>query len=318
MRVLIESAILDAADQQRLVDAFPQMALSFVDSAAAWLALAPEADVIFAKNAPLPALERAERLRWFQAGTAGVDRYLTAGILERGVTLTNARGAHGVPIAEQILTMALCFATRLHLLLRMQPGELPVKAQVLREKVELEGQTMLVVGLGDIGGTLAVKAHALGMRVLGVRRSGQPFPPCVQVSGPDGLGDLLAQADHVALCLPLTGATTGIIGERELRLMKHSAYIYNVGRGAAIDGVALRRTLAEGRIAGAGLDCVAPSDTPAADDPLWRMPNVILGLHTSGTSPYNSRRITDIFMANLERYLAGFPLHNVVDPQAGY
>jgi len=122
----------------------------------------------------------------------------------------------------------------------------------------------------------------------------------------------------VALCLPLTTATSGIIGESQLRSMKPSAYVYNVGRGEAIDGAALRQALAEGWIAGAGLDCMAPSDTPPADDPLWQMPNVILGLHTSGSSPHNSRRITDIFMANLERYLAGQPLENVIDAEAGY
>jgi phosphoglycerate dehydrogenase-like enzyme len=100
--------------------------------------------------------------------------------------------------------------------------------------------------------------------------------------------------------------------------MKRSAFIYNVGRGVAIDGAALRQALREGWIAGAGLDCLAPSDTPPADDPLWQMDNVILGLHTSGNSPHNSRRITDIFLTNLERYLAGQPLEHVIDAEAGY
>lgn len=91
-----------------------------------------------------------------------------------------------------------------------------------------------------------------------------------------------------------------------------------MGRGAVVDGAALRRALRDGWIAGAGLDCVAPADIPAADDPLWQMDNVILGQHTSGNSPYNSRRITAIFMDNLTRYLDGRPLQNRIDPDAGY
>jgi D-2-hydroxyacid dehydrogenase (NADP+) len=223
-----------------------------------------------------------------------------------------------VPIAEQVLAMALCFATRLHVLIRAQSGGHDVRKRVYAQKFELESQTMLVLGLGDIGGTLARKARALGMGVLGVRRSGQASADCPDVFTPDHLPALLPRADHVALCLPLTEATRGIIGERELRLMKPSAYLYNVGRGVAVDGTALRRALGEGWIAGAGLDCLAPSDVPAADDPLRQMENVILGLHTSGTSPENSRRITDIFLANLERYRAGRPLLNRIDPLAGY
>jgi phosphoglycerate dehydrogenase-like enzyme len=156
------------------------------------------------------------------------------------------------------------------------------------------------------------------MRVLGVRRSGQPAPGCDEVHTPDHLADVLPRADHVALCLPLTEETIAIIGEAELRRMKPTAHIYNVGRGASIDGEALRRALRERWIAGAGLDCVAPVDTPADDDPLWDMEEVILSMHTSGHSPYNSRRITDIFMSNLRAFMEGGPLENVIDLDRGY
>lgn len=317
-QVLVEASIVEEADRERLVGGFPALTFTFVASDSTWRAQAADAEVIFAKGVPGEALEGAASLRWLQAGTAGVERWLTSGILERGVILTNASGAHGVPIAEQVLAMALCFATRLHVLIRAQSGTQEVRNRVYAQKFELEGQTLLVLGLGDIGGTLARKAQALGMHVLGVRRSGRASADCTDVFTPDHLPELLPRADHVALCLPLTGATRGIIGERELRLMKPSAYIYNVGRGVAIDGMALRQALREGWLAGAGLDCLAPSDTPAADDPLRQMENVILGLHTSGNSPENSRRITDIFIANLARYLAGQPLANRIDPLAGY
>lgn len=246
LKALVEAAIVAPEDRARLLAAFPLVNFVFADDERAWLEAAPAAEVIFAKAVRPTALDRAGRLRWVQAGTAGVEGWLRSGILARGVRLTNARGAHGVPIAEQVLAMALCFASRLALLLRAQPAQPGVAARVIAEKFELEGQTMLVVGLGDIGGTLAQKAGALGMRVLGVRRSGQPHPHCAAVHRPDHLAALLPEADHLALCLPLTPETDGLIGERELRRMKASAYLYNVGRGATVDGAALRRALAEG------------------------------------------------------------------------
>jgi phosphoglycerate dehydrogenase-like enzyme len=107
------------------------------------------------------------------------------------------------------------------------------------------------------------------------------------------------------------------VGEAELRAMRSTAYIYNVGRGASIDSAALIQALREGWIVGAGLDVTDPEPVPA-DSPLWDMPNVILAQHTSGTSPHNANRITAIFAANLERYLHGAPLQNVIDPGRGY
>ena len=317
--VLVGAEPIAPADRERMVTRFPQVRFTFASGAEEMVAGAPTAEVIFTKGAPREALAAAHGLRWVQAGTAGVDGLLRLGLRERPeVLLTNARGAHGIPMAENILTMALCFATRMHLLIRGQRERARLGPRVIQEKWELHGQTMLVLGLGDVGGTLAEKASALGMRVLGVRRSGAPHPHCSAVYTLPQIPAVLPEADHVAVCLPLTEETRGVLGERELRLMRPTAHLYNVGRGACVDGEALRRALAEGWIAGAGLDCVAPSDRPADDDPLWDMEQVILSLHTSGSSPYNSSRITDIFLENLERYRAGAPLQNLVEPGAGY
>jgi phosphoglycerate dehydrogenase-like enzyme len=322
LAVLIQGENVAPEDRSRLHQAFPDVSFIFAESRDDLIAAAPDADVIFGKGVTREVLQAAGRLRWVQAGTAGVDGLLRAGIRDvatsRGVQLTNARGAHGIPMAENILTMMLCFATRMHLMIRGQRQRAKIGRQVQQQKWELHGQTLLVLGLGDIGGTLAVKASALGMRVLGVRRSGSPAPGCQEVHTSDRLPDLLPRADHVALCLPLTEETTAIMGEAELRRMQPTAYVYNVGRGASIDGDALRRALRERWITGAGLDCVAPSDTPADDDPLWDMEEVILSMHTSGHSPYNSRRITDIFMENLRAFREGRPLQNEIDLQRGY
>jgi phosphoglycerate dehydrogenase-like enzyme len=308
---------IGAANVARLRAQFPAVTFHLCLEDAAWEAVAPQAQVIFSKRFPTRALHAATGLRWVQAGTAGVERLIHAGLPGRGITITNATGAHGDPISELILGHMLAFATGLPALLRAQQQAQPVASQIIQTKFELAGQTLCVVGLGDIGGTLARKGHALGMRVIGVRQSNRQAPGVEHVYPVRELTTALGQADHVALCLPLTPATTRLLGEAELRAMRPTAYVYNVGRGGSIDADALIRALREGWIAGAGLDVTDPEPLPAAS-PLWQMPNVILSQHTSGSSPHNANRITAIFAENLERFLAGRPLHNVVDPARGY
>ncbi|MCB0128711.1 MAG: D-2-hydroxyacid dehydrogenase, partial [Caldilineaceae bacterium] len=296
----------------RLTAAHPDCEFRYCLDPAAYLANVAEAEIIFSKQFPPGTLDRGQRLRWIQAGTAGVNHLIAAGIADRDIVLTNARGAHGTPIAEQTLALMFAFANRLPTLIRAQAERKHVAKRVIAEKFEVAGQTLLVIGLGDIGGTLAQKAKLLGMRVLGMRRTTEPFPGLDAQYTPDQLLAALPQADHVALCLPLTDATNAIVGEAELRAMKPSAHIYNVGRGASIEPDALLRALQEGWIAGAGLDCTDPEPLPI-DSPLWDLDNVLLAQHTSGSSPYNADRITQIFLDNLGRYRRGEGLKNVVD-----
>ena len=302
---------------ERLRSAHPEIVYRLCLSEASFLAAAPEAEIIFTKRWPTGTMAVARQLCWIQAGTAGVERILGSGVAESGVILTNAHGAHGIPMSEIILAMMLAFATGLSALIAGQTQRRRLRDHVLATKFELEGQTLCVLGLGDIGGTLALKARLLGMRVLGVRRGVAIHPQVDQQVAPSELLQALAQADHVALCLPLTADTRGIVGKPELRAMKGTAYIYNVGRGASIEANALERALGEGWIAGAGLDVTDPEPLPD-DSPLWDMPNVILSQHTSGSSPFNADRITSIFLQNLARYLAGEPLANVIDKGRGY
>ncbi len=306
-----------SANLQRLQQAQPELEFRLCLDPAAFIANAADAEIIFSKQFPPGTLAVADKLRWVQAGTAGVNHLLVSGLGDGDICLTNARDAHGIPIAEQILAMMLAFATGLHTLIRAQTAHTWVATQVIREKFELAGQTLCIVGVGDIGGTLAHKAKQLGLRVLGVRRTATPHRDIDGLYAPNQLLTALPQANHVALCLPLTAATTGLIGQAELRAMKPTAYLYNVGRGASIDASALLRALQENWIAGAGLDVTDPEPLPP-DSPLWALPNVILAQHTSGSSPYNADRITDIFLDNLQRYRQGEPLRNVVDKSQGY
>lgn len=305
------------ANLARLRAEFPTVDFRYCMTDAEWLESAPAANIILSKRWPAEAMKQTSQLRWVQAGTAGVDHLLRSDLPARGVTITNSSGAHGDPISELILSHMLAFATGLNRAIRAQADRRNISKEVLATKFELAGQTLCVVGLGDIGGTLARKADALGMHVIGVRRSAQPVPGVAHVYTEKELTTALAKADHVALCLPLTNHTRHIIGAAELRAMRPTAYIYNVGRGASIDEAALVQALQAGIIAGAGLDVTDPEPVPA-DSPLWAMSNVILSQHTSGSSPHNSRRVTNLFAANLARYLAGEPLHQLIDPARGY
>lgn len=265
---------------------------------------------------PRELLPQAHNLRWIQNQGAGVDRLLTPEIVDSDIVVTNAQGQHAPQISEHLLTMMLCFARDFRKVLQAQrdhvwrpPGFNPFC---------LEGQTLGVIGAGGIGRALAAKAHHLGMRVIGLRRNPKDRPAYLDVLvGVDGLHELLRESDHVAVCCPLTRETTGLIGAKELSLMKSTAYIYNIGRGKIIQAEPLLQALKEGWIAGAGLDVTDPEPLPP-DAELWDLPNVIVTQHTSGSVPDNDDSFYDLLGQNLERFLNGEPLQNVVDKHAGY
>jgi len=308
---------ISAGWRQRLVAEFPEVRFRFATETALVAAAAAEAEVVLAHSLGRDAVAAATGLRWLQAGTAGVSHLLYSELRERGVVLTNAR-AQGVPMAEMVLAMMYAFAARLPLFIEARTRRDLVAMRAAREKFELQGQTLVILGLGDVGGTLCRKAAGVGMRVIGLRR--RPELPCAgadRVVGVDRLREVLPQADHLAVTLPLTQGTRDFIAAAEVDLLRAGTYLYNVGGGATVQRQALLAGLKSGRIAGAGLDVTDPDPLPA-DDPLWDMPNVLLTQHTSGASGNNHDRIAAIFAANLRRYLDGQPLLHAVDQSLGY
>lgn len=261
---------------------------------------------------------KATNLRWLQQWGAGADWLLRVPeAVQHDFVLTSASGVHAIPISEQIIGYLLAFARGLHRAVCAQ-----VKHQWHRETkqslFELAGKTMVLVGVGAIGGRTAEIAVALGMRVLGVRRDPQTEMPNIEAMySPAQLLEVLPQADFVVLTVPLTQETQGMIGERELRVMKSTAYIVNIGRGGTIQQDTLVRALQEGWIAGAGLDVFAMEPLPQ-DSPLWEMENVIVTGHYAGMTPNYDDRALEILLENLRRYRAGHPLLNVVDKNLGY
>ena len=315
---------------ERLQSVFPDMDFVICASQEHLSTALPGAQALIGTLTRPELLADFPELRWIQSNSAGVDKILSPELVEHDVTITNFSGVQASSMAEHVLAMMFVFARGLPALIRRQPtrewttqppGEMPRLPQTRyfsRFTFELKGQTLAIAGLGDVGRELAIRAKGLGMHVLGSKRRPDVIPEGVdRLYGPDDWYDMLAEADHVAICLPLTRHTHHLVGARELQAMKPSAYIYNVSRGEVIDQDALIQVLEREEIAGAGLDVVTPEPLPV-ESPLWEMPNVLVTCHTSGASPLIEDRGIDLIVENVRRYQQGEPLLNVVDKREGY
>lgn len=267
---------------------------------------------------PRDLLGSAPNLRWFQQWGAGADWLMKRPeVADKDFVLTNVSGIHAVPISEHIFAFLLAFARGFPKAMRDQLGTTWSQRE-RQPSFELAGKTMLLLGVGAIGARTAMLAQAFGMRVVGVRRNVDKQVEHIDEMVPlDALKSVLPEADVVVLTLPLTPDTHHIIGEAELRALKNTALLVNIGRGGLIDEPALARALEEGRLAGAGLDVFETEPLPE-DSPLWGMENVIITPHTSGDTPHYDERALEIFLGNLRRYAKGEPLTHVVDKQLGY
>ncbi len=276
-----------------------------------------QAEVIFGMDVPRDVLSRAPKLRWVQLTSAGADLAVAAGVLQSGISVTDASGIHRVPMGEHVLGAMLA-------LQRQLPRFLSQQAQRRWGRVipgELRGQTLGILGLGAIGSEVARLAKAFGMRVLAIRRSAagrQENQGDVDVLYPPGeLEQVLAESDFVLVAAPLTRETRGMLGEKQLRRMKPTAHIINIARGPIIDEAALLRALKEGWIAGAALDVFEREPLPPESE-FWGLPNVLITPHIAGGSPFHDVRATELFCENLKRYLTDQPLKNLVDKNLGY
>ncbi len=276
--------------------------------AAEWIR---DAEILYAWKLPPYLYQRASRLRWIQVMGAGVDWALVPE-LPPGVVVTRAPGIFGPWMAEYVVGWCSWVTQRV---------ETYREAQRQRRWLDhvlpgrLRGATLTIVGLGDIGRSIARVARALGMRVLGVTRSGRPVREAERVYRVAHLARALAEADFVVVLLPLTPATAGLVGVDALAAMKPTAWLLSIGRGAVVDEAALLAALTQRHIAGAVLDVFASEPLPP-HHPLWRLDNVVITPHISG--PSTPEEIAPVFNDNLVRYLAGRPLRHVVDRKKGY
>jgi phosphoglycerate dehydrogenase-like enzyme len=184
---------------------------------------------------------------------------------------------------------------------------------------ELQGKTMLIVGMGGIGTQIAKRANAFGVRVMAVDPNEAIIKPAFVFSleRPATMMERIPQADVVVLACPLTKETKGMFGASQFGAMKKSAQFINIARGGLVDQQALLDALKKGAIAGAGMDVTDPEPLPDGS-PLWNMPNVVISPHLGGQSPGASDRQWRLFRENIRRFVAGEPLLCVVDKQRGY
>lgn len=292
-----------------------------------------QTDVLYTITA-LPAPEDAPRLRWVQFHSAGIDHALTHPLMAvKDLLVTTTSGIHATTMAEYVLAMFLAFGHKLPLMMRLQAkAEWPERKTALIP-VELRGATLGIVGYGSVGREIARLGAAFGMRILATKRdvrhpveregyaepgTGDPKAELVDRLYPaQALRSMLRECDFVAVTVPLTEQTHHLINADVLAVMKPTAVLVNVSRGGVVDEAALIEALKEGRLGGAGLDVFSEEPLPS-DNPLWKLPNVIMSPHLAGMSTKYNARATNLFAENLRRFLAGEALLNRVSREFGY
>jgi len=252
-------------------------------------------------------IARAPKLKFIQSISAGLDQYSREALKAAGIRLASGQGVNARAVAEHAMSFILAMTRQLHFARDNQVKHhwRGMISDLTKREDELGGKTLLIVGLGRIGSHLAMLARAFGMRVIATKRdvaSGAGAADAVFTN--DALIERLPEADFVALTCPLNAQTEGLINARALAAMKPSAYLINVARGRVVDEPALIAALAEGRIAGAGLDCTVEEPLPVAS-PLWDIPNVLITPHTAGETRRYEDNVIDLLVENLDRLWRG-------------
>ncbi|MDT8436960.1 MAG: D-2-hydroxyacid dehydrogenase [Gemmatimonadota bacterium] len=286
------------------------------------LAAVADAEVYFGFGITPEVFRAAGRLRWVHSGAAGVRGSLFPELRASDVAFTNSAGIHAEPLAEWAIGAMLHFARGFDLAVHgVRDGGWPYDEFAARPEAlgELTGSTAVVVGYGGIGRAVGMRARALGMRVVAVRRhpGASPLPEADRVVGPDGLAGALREAAYVVLALPETDETQGLIGAAEIAALPPRAVLLNLSRGGIVDETALAAALARGALRGAALDVFREEPLPAGS-PLRALRNVLITPHAGSVTPRFWERQAGLMLRNLEAWKAGRPLENRVDKERGY
>jgi phosphoglycerate dehydrogenase-like enzyme len=319
--VLVLSADLADPDLKFLEQLPPETNIAVGKSVEAFQGLAPEADIILSWSISGKLLREVfamcPKLRWVHSRSAGLDTVLFPELVASPVPLTNGRGVFSQSLGEFALGAILYFAKDLRRMIANQQAGRWEQFDV----VPVAGQTVGIVGYGDIGRAVATRVRAMGMRILAVKRHGPPLynvdPLINQIYLPADRTEMIAQCDYVVCAAPLTPETRGMIGEAEFAAMKPSAVIVNIGRGPVIDEAAMVRALTGRRIKGAALD-VFDSEPLPAGHPFYLLDNVLLSPHCADHIPGWTADAMRFFLTQFERFREGRPLENIVNKGQGY
>ncbi len=272
---------------------------------------------IIVGNPDVNLLRDAKNLRLLQINSAGTGNYPKLREIQPQAALCCATGSYGLAISEHMLGCLLMLMKNLAL---YRDQQFAGKWESLGFVDSIEGSKVLCVGMGDIGSAFAMRMHALGASVSGVRRSGGEAPEyCENVYKTAQLGEIIGEFDVVALSMPETDETKGMFNAELFAKMKDGSYILNVGRGSAIDQDALLQALQSGKVKGAALDVTTPEPLPA-DHPLWTQPNCIVTPHISGgyRLPATHSKIIRLACRNICALREGKKLESQVDYETSY
>ena len=272
------------------------------------------ADVLFAwKFSHRGISKRAPHLKWIHAHGAGINHLLPLDWLPKGAVLTNSRGVHGDRASEYAMMAILALNNRLPEMLTNQRA---ARWEQLYN-TGIAGKTLLIIGVGSVGGSTARMAKRFGLKVVGVRRSGEAHPAVDEMHKPSRLRRLLPKADFVLVTAPHTNDTHHLLDKREIALMKPGTGLVNYSRANLINYAALRKRLQRGELS-AVLDVFDPEPLPSSS-PLWRTRNLIITPHSSSDDAERYTPDTlDLVFRNMARFLRGQQLMNHVRPNLGY
>lgn len=271
--------------------------------------------VAFGQTNLKPLLPKLISLKWLQALTAGVDGWLALDeIKNSSIILTNARGIHGIPMAEQVLGYMLASVRKLFIAYDLQKKS---SWQKISSTTELYGKTVVIVGLGAVGQDIAKACHFFGMRVLSVKHSIEKFPFVDEAYTTQDLEKILPQADFVIVTVPKTSETENLFSMKKFSLMKPTAHFINVARGEVVVEDDLHEALEKNILAGAYLDVFRTEPLPTTS-PLWQTKNLFITPHNCATSEKYVPRAIALFCENLKNFPDVTKMKNVIDKQRGY
>jgi D-2-hydroxyacid dehydrogenase (NADP+) len=279
-----------------------------------------EAEILVTLSIKKEIFLQAKKLKWIHFGLAGVDRSLFPELLKSRVLITSSKGIHQETVSEHAMGLILALAKGIGESIKAQTRREWVQRELIDKRITLRDKVLGIVGLGNIGMELAVKAKAFGMKVLALKnkvKRVEKYKGVDKLYSKEKLKEVLSQSDFVVLLVPLTEETYHIIDEEKLGWMRKEAYLINVGRGPVVDEQALITALRNNSIKGAGLD-VFENEPLNPNSPLYDFENVIITPHIAGSMPDYYKKVGELFKRNLERYFAGKKLINLVDKKLGY